>query len=146
MLLSAVAACETWVMNPPLTPVVCEPDCVPSMFKVKSSPIMFSCEVSMSVEGAARPFAGIVYSTISYSAGKPDDPTYAQGAGPLVEVIASGPLIVMLSWLVVAVLPTESVTFMVNCKVPAIVGVPEMIPVDGLMVKGDRDPVATANA
>ena len=44
-----------------------------------------------------------------------------------------------------AVSPRESVTFTVNCKVPAVVGVPEITPVDDPRDSGRIEPVATAN-
>ena len=51
----------------------------------------------------------------------------------------------MLKVAVVAVLLCESVTLMANCRVAAIVGVPEMIPVLDPMVRGDSEPLATVN-
>jgi hypothetical protein len=72
-------------------------------------------------------------------------PTFTRPGGNGGGVIAIGPLTVMLSWLVEAVFPTESVTLIVNCKVPAIVGIPVMIPVDEPIDSGDNEPVATAN-
>ncbi len=53
-------------------------------------------------------------------------------------------LIVMLRLLDVTVLLTESVTFTVNCKVPAVVGVPVTMPLLAPMVRGAREPEATA--
>jgi len=55
-----------------------------------------------------------------------------------------GGLTVMLRLLDVTVLFTESVTFTVNCKVPAVVGVPEMMPLLAPMVRGAKEPEATA--
>jgi hypothetical protein len=60
-------------------------------------------------------------------------------------VIASGPLTVMLSWLLVTVFPTESVTLIVNCKVPEVVGAPVMIPVLDPMESGASEPLTTEN-
>ncbi len=42
------------------------------------------------------------------------------------------------------VLPTESVTFTVNCKAPAVVGVPVIMPLLAPMARGAEEPEATA--
>ena len=62
--------------------------------------------------------------------------------GPSETVIAG--LIVMLWLLVVTVLATESVTFTVNCNVPADIGVPVIIPLPAPKTNGAIEPEASA--
>jgi hypothetical protein len=66
--------------------------------------------------------------------------TGVAGASP--TVIAA--LIVTLRPLAVAVKPNESVTFTLNCKVVAVVGVPLITPVFTLMTKGAIEPLEIA--